>query len=99
MPPEVNEAADAMGYTRSARLLRVQLPLAIPLIFAGPGVRRGHRVREPVSHVDLVPTLLYGLGFPIARDLDGAVLTDAFEKGSDKSNEPGAATVAPPSAL
>ena len=35
VPPEVNEAADAMGYTRSARLLRVQLPLAIPLIFAG----------------------------------------------------------------
>lgn len=29
--------------------------------------------------VDLVPTLLYGLGFPIARDLDGAVLTTAFD--------------------
>lgn len=29
--------------------------------------------------VDLVPTLLYGLGLPIGRDLDGAVLTDAFE--------------------
>jgi osmoprotectant transport system permease protein len=35
VPPEVNEAADAMGYTRRARLVRVQLPLAIPLIFAG----------------------------------------------------------------
>jgi osmoprotectant transport system permease protein len=35
VPPEVNEAADAMGYTRSSRLLRVQLPLAIPLIMAG----------------------------------------------------------------
>jgi osmoprotectant transport system permease protein len=35
VPPEINEAADAMGYTRSARLLRVQLPLAIPLIMAG----------------------------------------------------------------
>jgi len=35
VPPEVNEAADAMGYTRHARLVRVQLPLAIPLIFAG----------------------------------------------------------------
>ena len=35
VPPEVNEAADAMGYTGRARLLRVQLPLAIPLIFAG----------------------------------------------------------------
>ena len=35
VPPDVNEAADAMGYTRSARLLRVQLPLAVPLIMAG----------------------------------------------------------------
>jgi osmoprotectant transport system permease protein len=35
VPSEVNEAADAMGYTRSSRLLRVQLPLAIPLIMAG----------------------------------------------------------------
>ena len=35
VPPEVNEAADAMGYTRGSRLLRVQLPLAIPLIMAG----------------------------------------------------------------
>lgn len=29
--------------------------------------------------VDLVPTLLYGLGFPVARDLDGAVLTGLFD--------------------
>lgn len=35
VPSEVNEAADAMGYTRSARLLRIQLPLAVPLIMAG----------------------------------------------------------------
>lgn len=35
VPPEVNEAADAMGYTRMSRLWRVQLPLAIPLIMAG----------------------------------------------------------------
>jgi len=35
VPAEVNEAADAMGYTPTARLLRVQLPLAVPLIMAG----------------------------------------------------------------
>jgi osmoprotectant transport system permease protein len=35
VPPEVNEAADAMGYSRSSRLVHVQLPLAIPLIMAG----------------------------------------------------------------
>jgi len=35
VPPEVNETADAMGYTATSRLFRVQLPLAVPLIMAG----------------------------------------------------------------
>ena len=35
VPREVNEAADAMGYTPSSRLWHVQLPLAVPLIMAG----------------------------------------------------------------
>jgi arylsulfatase A-like enzyme len=30
--------------------------------------------------VDVVPTLVYGLGLPIARDLDGQVLTAAFRR-------------------
>jgi osmoprotectant transport system permease protein len=33
--PDVIEAADAMGYTPRERLLRIELPLAIPLIIAG----------------------------------------------------------------
>jgi osmoprotectant transport system permease protein len=33
--PDVLEAADAMGYGRRDRLLRVELPLAVPLIVAG----------------------------------------------------------------
>ncbi len=35
VPPEVNEAADAMGYTGRTRFWRVELPLAVPLIMAG----------------------------------------------------------------
>lgn len=35
VPAEVREAADGMGYTRRQRLLRVELPLAVPLIIAG----------------------------------------------------------------
>ena len=33
--PDVIEAADAMGYTGRARLTRVELPLALPLVIAG----------------------------------------------------------------
>lgn len=35
VPPEIHEAALGMGYTPRSRLLRVELPLATPLIMAG----------------------------------------------------------------
>jgi osmoprotectant transport system permease protein len=35
VPADVLEAADGMGYTRNQRLLRVELPLAVPLMVAG----------------------------------------------------------------
>jgi osmoprotectant transport system permease protein len=35
VPADVLETADAMGYTPSARLTRVELPLALPLIVGG----------------------------------------------------------------
>ena len=35
VPAEVLETADAMGYTPRSRLLRIELPLAVPLIIAG----------------------------------------------------------------
>jgi hypothetical protein len=47
-------------------------------LFLGQGFARGAFVRK-AKLVDLMPTLLYGLGFPIARDLDGDILTEVFE--------------------
>ena len=35
VPADVIEAADGMGYARRTRLVRVELPLAVPLIVAG----------------------------------------------------------------
>lgn len=34
-PPEVLEAADALGYSRRGRFLAVELPIAVPMIVAG----------------------------------------------------------------
>ena len=47
---------------------------------------RGDGVRTSTQHgtgrlVDVTPTLLYVLGFPVARDLDGEVLTETLETG------------------
>lgn len=35
VPSEIRDAADGMGYSRRARLMRVELPLALPSIMAG----------------------------------------------------------------
>lgn len=47
------------------------------LLLDGPGVRPGAQV-DRGQLVDLVPTLLYAVGSPLARDFDGRVLTEAF---------------------
>ncbi len=47
------------------------------LLLAGEGVRPGQALPE-AELADVAPTLLYALGLPSARDLDGRVLTEAF---------------------
>lgn len=47
------------------------------LLLLGDGVRPG-TLLTGASLVDTAPTLLYALGLPVARDLDGRILTEAF---------------------
>lgn len=42
--------------------------LKVPLIMAGPGIPRGTRLAEPVSHVDLYPTILEACGVPLTAE-------------------------------
>jgi arylsulfatase A-like enzyme len=53
------------GRTQYEEMLRV------PLLFNGPGLPAGRRVVEPVSLVDVVPTVLAQLGVPAPSELDG----------------------------
>lgn len=48
------------------------------LLLLGEGVRQGSRLPEARIE-DVVPSLLYAAGFPVARDLDGEVLVGAFD--------------------
>ena len=41
---------------------------AVPMMLAGPGLPAGRRVRTPVSHVDLYPTVLQAVGVPPPAD-------------------------------
>ena len=43
----------------------------------GPGIRKGERF-EGAAITDLAPTILYALGKPVPRDMDGKVLLGAF---------------------
>lgn len=48
----------------------------------GPNIRKGVRL-ERSSIMDLAPTILHMFGHPVDEDVDGRVLTDIFEPGSD----------------
>lgn len=50
----------------------------IPLILAGPRIRRRHVLRRPVSLLDVPPTLLWFLGLEVPPKYEGRVLFDAF---------------------
>lgn len=47
------------------------------LLIRGAGVRG--RENPPIAYVvDVVPTILFAAGLPVGRDMDGAVITEAF---------------------
>ena len=57
------------GLTQYRELVRV------PWLLRGPGVPAGRRIEEPVSLVDVVPTLMSALAVPAPAGLDGLDLT------------------------
>lgn len=48
------------------------------IIMKGPGIKKDERING-ASLLDITPTLLYLCDLPLARDMDGKVLTNAFE--------------------
>jgi len=62
-------------------LLLYEDTLRVPLVLAGPGLPRGARVNEPVSLVDLRPTLDALLGLPPAAG-DGLDLAPLWRGGT-----------------
>jgi len=51
------------------------------VILAGPGVKPGVSL-EGASILDLTPTILHAMGTAVPQDLDGRVLSEAFEASS-----------------
>jgi arylsulfatase A-like enzyme len=51
--------------------------LNVPLIFVGPTVTKGLRSREPLHHVDIMPTILELAGIPVPQDVLGRSFADS----------------------
>lgn len=55
-------------------------------IMAGPDIKKGVRLSEPVYLVDLCPTMLYLMGLPAAADMDGRVAIQAVDEAYSSSH-------------
>jgi hypothetical protein len=55
------------------------------LLVAGAGIRPGATPAR-ASVLDVAPTLLYLLGLPVARDMEGRVLTEILEPAFAREN-------------
>ena len=78
VPPEVLEAARGMGYTRSQTLWRVELPLAVPAMFAGLRVAVVSTIALATVAALVIPE---GLGYPIFLALREAFKTEIIVAG------------------
>jgi osmoprotectant transport system permease protein len=91
VPADVIEAAEGMGYTRRQRLVRVELPLAVPMIMSG--VRLAVVTTIGLATVaSILGESFGGFGFFITEGLNrfflteiyvGAVLSIAFAFAAD----------------
>jgi predicted AlkP superfamily phosphohydrolase/phosphomutase len=55
------------------------------LIMKGPGIKKSRELRQ-CSVLDIAPTALYILGLPVAHDMDGQILKEAFTEEFIKKN-------------
>ena len=60
----------------------------VPLILLGPDVARGRRIEQPVSLMDVAPTLLELLGLPAAQTFEGRSLASLVRADSSVEELP-----------
>jgi arylsulfatase A-like enzyme len=90
----------AASYSRFGRMLMDSLPpewegailgsynTHIPMIFFGPGVPQGKRIRAPVSMIDMLPTLLELAGLPEPEVKQGRSLVPLMQDRPDAELRP-----------
>ena len=69
-------------------LFAYEATLRVPLVVWAPGLFRPHVVKDPVRHVDLLPTVLDVLGAPVPDGLPGRSLLPLLARRDDASGRP-----------
>ncbi len=64
------------------KLTHFEASIRVPLIVSGPGAQKGKRVKEPVSLVDIHPTLVELAGLEPAAECDGLSLVPELTGGT-----------------
>jgi arylsulfatase A-like enzyme len=65
---------------RGHAILPYESVLRVPLILHGPGIPRGRRIRAPIHHLDLMPTVLDLLGVRAPSPLEGRSVTSLLDE-------------------
>ena len=63
-------------------LTMYQESLQVPLLLSGPGVPAGERFDQPVSLIDIAPTLLSLARLPISKEIEGHDLSQLWQGGA-----------------
>ncbi len=78
-----SDHGDMMGSHRLiAKCVQFEEAVRVPFLLRLPGQHQGMRVRNPISQVDVVPTLLDLLGQPVPEHLQGKSLRPWFDPGA-----------------
>jgi len=56
-------------------------------MISGPGIKRNVQLSKPINLTDMVPTMLYIMGLPIAKNMDGELYREAIEEEFLAANE------------
>jgi predicted AlkP superfamily phosphohydrolase/phosphomutase len=56
-------------------------------IIAGPGIKKNVKSSKTINLTDMLPTMLYIMGLPIAKDMDGEPFLEAFQEKFLAANE------------
>lgn len=75
---EVFSASLKSGY-KQAVLTESEQGLWTPFAIVGPGVRRGHKISRPISHLEQYPTVMKLLGVKTTYEPDRPPLAEIFE--------------------